>query len=380
MYRINENYLSFFEIMNLLKQKSSVTLLKKNQCNNSMSKKNKFISSSPYLLLTTLSLFTMVDRSYAFLSLTEQSIDHNNQKLNKMPRDLVNNKNSKFQKQNQFHNGQQIHSFLHESIDSNIPEGVVDTESNDDCTEHILVEEEEEDQSSLLAAALSKSYHQSSINNNQYRPNSILFGIGEEGGTAKEPWYMEESELPFECTGCGKCCRTKGDVYMDPEETLAASKLLNLSVREFTDQYAKMEDVESGWTLLRSKSEEGSCIFLNEENNQCQIYEARPLQCSTYPFWPRIMSNKNSWNEEVRIFDTDDETTTTGKKWTLEEGGCEGMQPIRASPADEKSTMDSGVSSNIAAQRLAMYARYQKRLPNDFKDVVHTEEGWSLKF
>ena len=348
---------------------------------NVFEQKRLTISTTSFLVVSTLCFLAMVDRSYAFLSLRKDSIACKNQKQKVMPRVIINQKNLPLQKQNHVHYGHLMHSSLHDSLDHNIPETVVDKESNDDCTEMIVEVEKEKDQSTLLAAALSKSYHHSSINsNNYYSQNSILFGIGEEGGTAKEPWYVKQSELPFECTGCGKCCRTKGDVFMDPEETLAASKLLNLSVKEFTNQYAKMEDEESGWTLLKSKSVEGSCIFLNEENNQCQIYEARPLQCSTYPFWPRIMSSQDSWNDEVRIFDTDNETTASGKKWTVEEGGCEGMYPIRASTIDEKSTMRTGVSSNIAAQRLAMYARYQKRLPNEFKDVVHTEKGWSLKY
>eukprot|EP00879_Flechtneria_rotunda_P005537 GHRR01005830.1.p1 GENE.GHRR01005830.1~~GHRR01005830.1.p1 ORF type:complete len:191 (+),score=58.41 GHRR01005830.1:570-1142(+) len=39
------------------------------------------------------------------------------------------------------------------------------------------------------------------------------------------------------------------------------------------------------------------CIFLNEETNGCGIYGARPTQCSTYPWWPELMPERN-WKAE----------------------------------------------------------------------------------
>lgn len=30
------------------------------------------------------------------------------------------------------------------------------------------------------------------------------------------------------------------------------------------------------------------------------MYEARPTQCRTYPFWSNIVDSKESWNREAR--------------------------------------------------------------------------------
>ena len=37
------------------------------------------------------------------------------------------------------------------------------------------------------------------------------------------------------------------------------------------------------------------CIFWN---NGCIIYEARPLQCRTFPFWPFLVESKELWKNE----------------------------------------------------------------------------------
>jgi len=41
------------------------------------------------------------------------------------------------------------------------------------------------------------------------------------------------------------------------------------------------------------------CVFLKE--NRCSLYQARPKQCKTYPFWPEILRSKKAWdNEKMR--------------------------------------------------------------------------------
>ena len=38
------------------------------------------------------------------------------------------------------------------------------------------------------------------------------------------------------------------------------------------------------------------CVFLNEDRS-CGVYHVRPLQCSTYPWWPELMPQRN-WAAE----------------------------------------------------------------------------------
>lgn len=210
-----------------------------------------------------------------------------------------------------------------------------------------------------------------------------------------DPWYkaLDPSQnLPFDCTGCGKCCKTKGEVYLSSSETEEAARYLDLSTGQFKQLYASHEEVipeqkagqgNTGWTVLKQKElnvdedgtalSGGECIFL-DENNMCSIYEARPLQCSTYPFWPRIMDSQESWNNEVVALDTNEATqhAQVEKLWTYEEGGCEGMRLI----GNEEESVDiNGISPQDADDRLDSYVRYKKRFPmtSNFQLVRQTD-------
>ena len=208
-----------------------------------------------------------------------------------------------------------------------------------------------------------------------------------------EAWY-HDTALPFDCTACGKCCKTKGSVWMSPEEVTNASALLGISAVAFVDRYAShtiqddpdvaaatttMTTTTPPWAKLTNNSEQ-HCVFLKD--NLCQIYQARPIQCSTYPFWPNIMKSATSWNREVRL---SDDQTAHGREsiipyWTRELGGCEGMKLVEN--VDDCATTTSSTSSSTttgsttarvdpitAYQRLQEYGRDERRFPIGKKQV-----------
>lgn len=173
-----------------------------------------------------------------------------------------------------------------------------------------------------------------------------------ENGAPK--WMRQQDLLPFECTECGRCCRTQGSVVMDEEEVQSAAELLGMGVEEFKDAYASHR--LDGW--IRLKDDNDACVFLDQDTNHCQIYEARPLQCRTYPFWPSVVLSERAWNSECRR--ADDETNSTLPPWTPEEGGCEGMRPISEGS-------DSGVPLKEACRQLMDFGLYNRRFPHDDK-------------
>jgi len=161
-------------------------------------------------------------------------------------------------------------------------------------------------------------------------------------------WLKDQQFLPFACTGCGKCCQTEGSVYMSPPEIQNAADLLRVSVKSFIQQYAShtISGGDQTWIRLREQQNDvenadkaltsSSCVFLDLETKYCQIYEARPTQCSTYPFWPSIMMSPGTWNGECRSRDDVVENSREGRAsslpaWSPEAGGCEGMIPMSAS-------------------------------------------------
>ena len=106
-------------------------------------------------------------------------------------------------------------------------------------------------------------------------------------------WY--EGGLPFSCTGCGNCCKSHGEyshVYLREEEAKAIAEHLDMELGDFAAAHLQIQD---GWLLLRQGDTQ--CPFLGEDA-RCGIYEVRPVQCRTWPFWT-INLEQRTWREEV---------------------------------------------------------------------------------
>lgn len=177
------------------------------------------------------------------------------------------------------------------------------------------------------------------------------------------PWY--EEGLDFSCTGCSKCCQVDGDVWLAPEEVTNIVNYLDdgengvSSIDGFRKKYIRAEiapadgDHSLSWMCLKRK--EGACIFL-DPSGQCGIYDVRPVQCSTYPFWPSLLEDSDVWGEEaVRPDDIAIEEGTNDRHWSPELGGCEGIGLGRIIDAvaevDEQNLKDVDLKQLIEEQQ-----------------------------
>ena len=95
------------------------------------------------------------------------------------------------------------------------------------------------------------------------------------------------------CGYCGaKCCKGNGYVLLHKDEIESISEYLKRTVDEFIKFYTKKAEYGKKTTLIDLKiNGETKCVFL-DENNRCEIYEVRPKQCKTFPFW-NSLKNKN---------------------------------------------------------------------------------------
>lgn len=110
-------------------------------------------------------------------------------------------------------------------------------------------------------------------------------------------WWSEG--VRFECQGSGQCCLSRGEygfVFLTREDRKRMADHLGLGLREFTKQYC---DKTQGYYHLKEEETRAECTFL--KGKRCGIYEARPIQCRTWPFWPEVM-NAKTWNKEVKGF------------------------------------------------------------------------------
>jgi hypothetical protein len=103
------------------------------------------------------------------------------------------------------------------------------------------------------------------------------------------PWYRDG--LRFTCTQCGNCCTGDGYVWLSPAEIKRLAAGLKMEVPEFMLRYVRLVD-EAFALIDNSKSKD--CVFLDEAR-RCSVYEDRPQQCRTWPFWEGNLTNARAW-------------------------------------------------------------------------------------
>ena len=104
--------------------------------------------------------------------------------------------------------------------------------------------------------------------------------------------------LKFSCTSCGHCCRHEpGYVFLSETDLKSLCRATGLSRRKFTEKYCRSVDLGLATRLSLIETPDHDCIFWN---NGCSVYEGRPLQCRTYPFWPGILASREDWNREAQ--------------------------------------------------------------------------------
>ena len=107
--------------------------------------------------------------------------------------------------------------------------------------------------------------------------------------TENLPWYCDG--LAFECTRCGNCCTgAPGYVWVTIDEAKSLSESLTLSLEEFANRYLRL--VGDRLSLIEQPT--GECIFWDSIAG-CRVYESRPAQCRTWPFWPENLASPEDW-------------------------------------------------------------------------------------
>ncbi len=102
--------------------------------------------------------------------------------------------------------------------------------------------------------------------------------------------------LNFSCKKCSACCGVSpGFVYLSKKDLLSLTSFFKLSIKDFVEKYCRWADYYGGTTVLALKEQKDYYCILWE--NGCSAYEARPIQCSTYPFWTWMLSSKETWAE-----------------------------------------------------------------------------------
>jgi Fe-S-cluster containining protein len=117
-------------------------------------------------------------------------------------------------------------------------------------------------------------------------------------------WFEEGEGLRFRCTMCGNCCTgPEGYVHLADDEVAALAARFNISPADFLRDYTR--ETVFGRSLNERSTPHGlDCIFLDRDKIPgkavCGVYEDRPEQCRTWPFWPSIINSRRTWEQTKR--------------------------------------------------------------------------------
>ncbi len=110
-----------------------------------------------------------------------------------------------------------------------------------------------------------------------------------------QPWFSDG--LRFTCTGCGDCCTgAPGYVWVNKEEITALAARLGMPVADFEEKYTRRVGIRRSLVEFPN----GDCVFL-DANRKCEVYEDRPRQCRTWPFWESNLRTPTAWRETCEV-------------------------------------------------------------------------------
>jgi Fe-S-cluster containining protein len=119
------------------------------------------------------------------------------------------------------------------------------------------------------------------------------------------PWFA--AGLRFKCTGCGKCCTgSSGSVYLSQSDLERLAAHFRQPVGAFVRRYTRLNH---GRRALIDQPGAGDCVFL--KGKACTVYDARPTQCRTYPWWFGNLRDPESWLEAAEVCEGIDHPAAT---------------------------------------------------------------------
>ena len=112
----------------------------------------------------------------------------------------------------------------------------------------------------------------------------------------QEPWFKDG--LRFKCSQCGDCCTgAPGHVWVNQEEIRNLAALIGVELEEFERKYVRQVGIRKSLVEFPN----GDCVFFDGEARKCTVYEARPRQCRTWPFWHSNVRSPEDWQQTCEV-------------------------------------------------------------------------------
>lgn len=109
---------------------------------------------------------------------------------------------------------------------------------------------------------------------------------------------IEKNGYPYKfdetvCSTCeGNCCiGESGYIWITKEECVNLSQHLGIPLEELGAKYLFKVGYKYSIKEQQVSPNNYACVFFDLVKKQCSVYEARPTQCRTFPFWEYFLKN-----------------------------------------------------------------------------------------
>jgi len=110
---------------------------------------------------------------------------------------------------------------------------------------------------------------------------------------SKKPSKAKHVQSISECRRCGTCCRKGGPSFHHADKALIKDGVIHskylYTIRKGEWAYDNvrqcLEPVSSDIIKIKEKNDSWICIFFDESQSACAIYENRPLECRALKCW-----------------------------------------------------------------------------------------------
>lgn len=102
------------------------------------------------------------------------------------------------------------------------------------------------------------------------------------------------------CESCaGNCCiGESGYIWINIVEIEALSKYLGLTLDSFREKYLFKVGYKYSIKEVELADNSFACCFFDLVKRKCSIYDYRPTQCRTFPFWEYFKNNEKEVYKE----------------------------------------------------------------------------------
>ncbi len=109
---------------------------------------------------------------------------------------------------------------------------------------------------------------------------------------------IQDENYPYQfdpsiCSTCeGNCCiGESGYIWITKQEIQKLADFLDVPIEQLAKEYLFKVGYKYSIKEKLLSPNNYACVFFDLNKKCCSVYEARPVQCRTFPFWEHFKTN-----------------------------------------------------------------------------------------